>query len=88
MLEGVILEYHCGLVETNRFHLWRNSSETDPKKKASLKKTQKRRQIMPPVTKNKKVDSNAEIENSSVDFSTLTYAEGSVNACDPGDESE
>ena len=43
---------------------------------------------MQPVAKNKKVDSNTEIENSRVDFNTLSYPEENINACGTGDESE
>ena len=48
-----------------------NSSETDLRKKTSLKQRQKSPEIMPPVTKNKSVDSNTEIKNTSVDFNML-----------------
>ena len=36
---------------------------------------------MPSVYKNKKVDSNIEIENTSVDFNTFSYPEENINTC-------
>ena len=48
----------------------------------------KSQQITPTAAKNKRVESNTEIENTSVDFDTLNYAEESINTCDTGDESE
>ena len=48
-----------------------NSSITDLKKKTSLKRKYSP-QLMPPVAKKKNVDTNTEIENTSVDFNTLT----------------
>ena len=47
-----------------------NSSITDLKKKTSLKRKCSP-QLMPPVAKKKNVDTNTEIENTSVDFNTL-----------------
>lgn len=43
---------------------------------------------MPPGTKNKKVDSNTELENPNVDFNTLNCPEKSINSCDTSDESK
>ena len=64
-----------------------NSSETNFKK--IITKTNKEESTKtPPATKNIKVESNTEIENTSFDFNTLNYAEESINACDTGDESE
>lgn len=42
---------------------------------------------MPPVATNKKVDSNTEIENTSVDFNTVTYPEESIKTNDKGGKS-
>ena len=61
-----------------------NSSETDLKKKSLLK--QKSIQIIPPLAKNKRVGSNKEIENTSVD--RLNYPKESINTYNTGDESE
>ena len=49
------------------------------KKKASPKQKQKGPQIMPQVAKNKDVDSDTEIENTSVDFNTLNYSKESIS---------
>lgn len=43
---------------------------------------------MPPGAKNKKVDSNTELENLNVDFNTLNCPEKSINSCDTSDESK
>ena len=43
---------------------------------------------MTPIAKNKKVDSNTEIENTSVDFNMLSCPEGSINKHNKGDASE
>ena len=43
---------------------------------------------MPPGTKNKKVDSNTELENPNVDFNTFNCSEKSINSCDTSDESK
>lgn len=51
------------------------------------KRKEERSHIMPQIAKNKKVDSNAELEKPSVDFDTLSYPEESINAYDTGDES-
>ena len=50
--------------------------------------SQKRPKIMPPVARNKNIDSNAEIENTSVDSNTLNYPEESINTYDTVDGSE
>ena len=42
---------------------------------------------MPPVATNKQVDSNTEIENTSVDFNTVTYPEESIKTNDKGGKS-
>ena len=65
-----------------------NRNETDLKKKVPLKQKQKSPKTMPPVAKNEKVDSNTEIENSSVDFVMLNCLEESISAYNTGDESE
>ena len=65
-----------------------NSSKTDLMKKPLLKQKQRSPQIMPPVAKNIKVDSNTEIKNTSVDFNTLNYSEESINIYDTSGESE
>ena len=43
---------------------------------------------MPIVAKKKEIDSNTEIENTSVNFNTLNYPEKCVNIYDTDDESE
>ena len=43
---------------------------------------------MPPVAKNKKVDYDTEIENSSVDFDALNYPEENIKTYDRGDKSK
>lgn len=43
---------------------------------------------MPPGAKNKKVDSNTELENPNVDFNTSNFPEKSINSCDTSDESK
>ena len=43
---------------------------------------------MPPIVTNKKIDSNTEIQNTSVDFNKLNYLEESTNTCSTVDESE
>ena len=53
-----------------------------------LKRTQNTPQIMPPESKKKKVDTNAELENTSVDFNTLNYTKESFNKYNIGDEFE
>ena len=45
-----------------------NNTETDLREKASLKQRQTSLRIMTPVAKNKKIDSNTEIENTSADL--------------------
>ena len=65
-----------------------NSSETNLKQKASLKQKQNCPKIMPPIVTNKKIDSNTEIQNTSVDFNKLNYLEESTNTCSTVDESE
>ena len=65
-----------------------NSSKTDLMKKPLLKQKQRSPQIMPPVAKNIKVDSNTEIKSTSVDFNTLNYSEESINIYDTSGESE
>ena len=45
-----------------------NNTETDLREKASLKQRQKSLRIMTTVAKNKKIDSNTEIENTSADL--------------------
>ena len=42
----------------------------------------------PQIGKNRKVNSNTKIENTSVDFSTSNYPEESINTYDTGGESE
>lgn len=43
---------------------------------------------MPPVAKNKKVDSDTEIENPSVDFDGLNYPEENITTNDRADKSK
>lgn len=43
---------------------------------------------MPLVAKNRKVDNNTEIENTSVGLNTLNYPHESINTCGTGSESE
>ena len=50
----------------NQLSLSKRNSETDLKKKPWLKQKQKSPQVMPPVAKNKKIDSNTKIENAVV----------------------
>ena len=49
------------------------SSETNLKKKGTLKQKKESQRIIPSMAKNEKVDSNIEIENTSGDFNTLNY---------------
>ena len=45
-----------------------NNTETDLREKASLKQRQKSLRIMTPMAKNKKIDSNTEIENTTANL--------------------
>ena len=45
-----------------------NNTETDLREKASLKQRQKSLRIMTPMAKNKKIDNNTEIENTSANL--------------------
>ena len=58
-------------------------------KKASLKLKNKGPQIKSPVARSKKVDSNAELESTSVDSNTLDYyPEERINTYEKIDDSE
>lgn len=44
--------------------------------------------MISPVAKNKNVDSNSEIQNTSIDFSTLNFPKESISTYGKSDESE
>ena len=65
-----------------------NTSENNIKKKVSLKQNRKLALIMLPVAKEKTVESNTELENTSANINKLSCPEESIYTYDTGNVSE